>query len=1544
MTPAKISGDLRKLQNQVGNFEKTIIQLVQARKDMSNGSLPMQEVNRKLQSTPIAIVGMSAIFPKASSLQQYWENILQEVDCITEVPPSRWNASDYYDPDPRVPDKTYCKRGGFIPEIDFNPLEFGLPPNILEATDISQLLSLVVAKQALADAGYGESKQFDREQAGIILGVAIGRQLSNPLSGRLHYPIWERVLKNSGVSEEKTNQVVEKMKLGFINWQENSFPGLLGNVVAGRIANRLDLGGTNCTVDAACASSLAALKMAISELVEYRCNLMLTGGVDTDNSAFTYICFSKTPALSLKQQSKPFDIDADGILLGEGLGMFVLKRLEDAERDGDRIYAVIRGLGASSDGRFKSIYAPRAEGQIKALQRAYDDAGIDPATVGLVEAHGTGTMAGDPAEFSALCQFFGEHAADQQSIALGSVKSQVGHTKAAAGAASLMKAALALHHKVLPSTINVSQPNPKLGFESSPFYLNTKTRPWLRSRDSSPRRAGVSSFGFGGTNFHVVLEEHVGAQLEDHRLHRVPDAILLAAQTPEQLLRECEEWLNQLQSPMGNQHYANLVETSKANDIPISAARVGFVALSCGEACDKLQIAIHTLRKQSQRSDWNHPKGVFYRQQGLELQGKVVALFSGQGSQYLTMGQALVMNFPELQQIYSDIDQLWLQDGQKSVSSVVFPPPVFDAAQQKLQAQALQRTNYAQPAIAAFSSGLYTLLWQAGFQPDFVAGHSFGELTALWAAGVLNSEDYATLVKARSHAMAMQDTPEQVDRGTMLAVKGALSQVQSVLKDYPQVRIANLNSPQQAVLAGTSSAILALQEQFQQQGINATLLPVSAAFHTPLVAHAQKPFASAIERVTFNEPQIPVYTNITGQRYASDPTAIQKRLKEHLINQVLFQEEIETIYHEGGYCFVEFGPKAVLTNLVKEILGDRPHLAIALNPSSTEDSDRQFREAVTQLQVAGLSLKHFDPYQPPLEVSMPEQKKALNVRLSATNYVSQETQMAFETALQEGLQECLTEQPSEELVLANQTVEEDQTTDVKPTVPDCAELKITQPFSVPSTSLSTLETQPMSEAESPLPYQRLLDSLEYGLYQLHQHQGETLQVHGQYLNHQMEYAKIFFHLMQQQNTLFANGQGPASETQLAVLESLERGMMRFHEHQAGTLTIHGQSLQQQSNYAQNLVQLLQQQYALILANKSIGQKEFTLPLPEAIAPIAQPQSPESLPKAAQSPATKHSPPSISAKPQGTSRTESMVFSEPFVDQTSIGRAGGRNSGKVDQERSNSNGNGNGNRYRTENGHPSVVSSSPHQGLGEGSTIISPVVPKAPVPPPAVSVAATPQISTTAPVGGAVENLSEVLLTLVSDKTGYPAEMLEMDMDLEADLGIDSIKRVEILSALQEHLPDAPAPDPEALAELRTLGQIIDFTQTQLATLPTKSGSQTQEAAPADTKQSEIPTLPHLEVDTAIDTTKLGELLLAIVSEKTGYPAEMLEMEMEMEADLGIDSIKRVEILSALQEHLPTTSPPEPEDLAELRTLGQITAYLEQQTSQKKTPLVALESS
>ena len=539
-------------------------------------------------ATPIAIVGLSAIFAKAANLPEYWDNIVKKIDSITDVPLSRWDIDDYYDADPSQPDKTYCKRGGFIPDISFDPLEFGLPPNILELTDVSQLLALVVAKQALEDAGYEAAPEELRRRTGVILGIGGGQKLITPLTSRLQYPVWEKVLRSLGLSEETTQAAIERMKLAYIPWEENSFPGMLGNVISGRVANRLDLGGINCVVDAACASSLSALQMAVSELTSGRVDMMLTGGVDTDNSIFMYMSFSKTPAFSRKNEIKPFDSESDGMMIGEGLGMLVLKRLPDAERDGDRIYAVIKGIGASSDGRYKSIYAPNSAGQALALKRAYASAGFAPATVGLIEAHGTGTVAGDLCEVTTLNQVFRENNPQRQHIALGSVKSQIGHTKAAAGAASMVKVALALHHKILPPTINVQNPHPQLDIENSPFYLNTETRPWIRGEH--PRRAGVSAFGFGGTNFHVVLEEYAPEQHTPYRLHRHAQTIVLHAPTPEALRTRAQELHTQLQSPTAESDYARALEAS-THVIPRSAARLAFVVNSLAEARDLLALA-----------------------------------------------------------------------------------------------------------------------------------------------------------------------------------------------------------------------------------------------------------------------------------------------------------------------------------------------------------------------------------------------------------------------------------------------------------------------------------------------------------------------------------------------------------------------------------------------------------------------------------------------------------------------------------------------------------------------------------------------------------------------------------------------------------------------------------------------------------------------------------------------------------------------------------------------------------------------------------------
>ncbi|MBD6617883.1 acyltransferase domain-containing protein [Komarekiella sp. 'clone 1'] len=1531
MAASRVEAVLAQLQDEVSNCEKSLLKLIQVKKIMVENAPLSTKVTTQQQQSHIAIIGMASIFPQSKNLQEYWEKIVQKVDCITDVPPSRWSIEDYYDPNPRTPDKTYCKRGGFIPEIDFNPLEFGLPPNILEVTDISQLLGLVVAKAAIEDAGYGESRQFNRQRTGVILGAATGRQLAVPLGARLQYPVWEKVLKSSGLSDEDTQKIVEKIKSAYVQWEENAFPGMLANVVAGRIANRLDLGGTNCVVDAACASSLSALKMAVSELTEHRADMMLTGGVDTDNSIFAYMCFSKTPAVSPGENVKPFDAESDGMMMGEGVGMLVLKRLEDAERDNDRIYAVIKGIGTSSDGRYKSIYAPSSEGQVKALHRAYEDAGFSPASVSLVEAHGTGTMVGDPTEFLSIKEVFGENNPRKQYIALGTVKSQIGHTKAAAGAASLIKTALALHHKVLPPTINITKPHPKLKIDSSPFYLNTETRPWIHT-DDQPRRAGVSSFGFGGTNYHVVLEEYKSSRpvspkekgslsktavASSYRLHNSSQQVLLFAPTPEQLLSRAQEVQLQLQSDTGKRNYAELVSACKSLEIPVANARVGFVANSLAQACDLLQTSIDWLTNKLQAESWEHPQGIYYRKTGMTTKGKVVALFSGQGSQYLEMGREILINFPDLQQIYAEMDSLLRQDGLHPLSEVVFPAPVFDSNQKAAQLERLQLTEYAQPAIAAFSVGLYKLLQQAGFAPDFVAGHSFGELTALWAAGVLSEEDYFFLVKARGQAMAAPNP--QFDAGAMLAVKGDVSQVTELIKNFPQVTIANLNSHHQLVLAGTKAEIAKVQEVLKTQGFSTVLLGVSAAFHTPLVAHAQKPFAKAIEKVVFKQPQIPVYTNVTGKPYPSDPQVIQKVLKEHLRNQVLFKQEIENIYAEGGSCFIEFGPRSILTSLVKDILSDRPHIAVALNANSSKDSDRTLREAVVQLRVAGLPLLNFDPYQLESQISEVSPNQLLNVRLDSTNYVSEKTKQSFEKALQNGHQVKLPVSNGKKPTILIEDIATDFLTTPNPTMEILSQSPrlLADNGSGSSTRWLTNQLEPIKskavnggaksvnneqseelDINPPQPSsensQRAIDSLEYTLIEFNRHQRSVLQVHEQSLKHQTEYTKTFFQLMQQQQSLWGNGKftEQQAQTQQLALSSSERNIMRFHDHQAETLRVHEEYLNYQQEYTKNFFQLLQKQYEQQLLGNVTNYHAVSAPplLPEDQSVLVVESNDFN------TNSERISTNGDGAKPVQDNQT-AIATAAPVP--TTINQA------TLSQTLLN-------------------VSNSELVSTNDDGTNHQ-----------AKPVHNQTAIATFAPVPTTIDpaTLSQTLLNVISDKTGYPIEMLEMDMDMEADLGIDSIKRVEILGALQEMYPDLPKGNVEELGELRTIAQVVEYLQSRTSPIVSLE-VQNLAANELDEESTKSPVneIVTFNTETEIAITNdadLSQALLTITSDKTGYPVEMLELDMDMEADLGIDSIKRVEILGAMQEMYPNLPKPNVEDLGELRTIGQIVDYLQQ---------------
>ena len=1512
-------------------------------------------IESKLKTTPIAIIGMGSIFPQAHNTQEYWDNILKKMDCITDVPPSRWKIEDYYDPNPAAPDKTYCKRGGFIPDTDFDPMEFGLPPNILEVTDVSQLLSLIVARDALEDAGYGEDRVFERENVGVVLGVVgMSSKLFTPLINRLQYPVWEKVLRSAGVSESDTARLVEKMKLAYIGWEENAFPGAIGNVISGRICNRFDLGGVNCVVDAACASSLAAIKMSVSELIEGRADMMITGGVDADNTINTYMCFSKTPAFSKSDRVRTFDAESDGMMVGEGIGMVVMKRLEDAERDGDRVYAVIKAIGTSSDGRFKSIYAPRPAGQAKALRRAYAEAGFEPATVGLIEAHGTGTMAGDPAEFQGLNEVFGENNARRQYIALGSVKSQIAHTKAAAGVASLMKTALALYHKVLPASINVTKPNPKFGIENTPFYVNTEVRPWIRAHSAPPRRAGVSSFGFGGTNFHVVLEEAQAEHNGPYRVQPVAQPVLLAESNPTELLALCRREMQALSGADGERHLVALAAASRVLAPDSGAARIGFVASGLEEARSLLQVGIDALAEKPQAASWEHPKGVFYRQTGLDTQGKVVALFSGQGSQYLEMGRELAVNFPTFRQVYGAFDELFVQDGLEPLSTRVYPHPVFDTLEREQLADLLTSTEHAQPAIGAFSAGLYKLLQLAGFAPDFVAGHSFGELTALWAGGVLSDEDYYSLAKARGKAMA-PPADANFDAGSMMAVKGDGEKVRAALQSEPDVVLANWNSNNQVVIAGSKAALARAQATLNAQGFSTIALPVSAAFHTPLVGHAQKPFAAAIKKANFKRPAVKVYANGTGRQHSQDPEAVRQALAGHILNPVLFRDEIQNIYADGGRVFVEFGPKNVLTNLVGNILEGQPHVAVALNANAKKDSDRQLREAVMLLRVAGLPLVNFDPFEQVRPVKTPRKKSPVTVQLNAGYYITEKTRMAYVNALNDGFQvgALKTAAGSTDSNNVEQVAQAAQP--AAPVHAGANGASLAHNVYAPTAIVPAVTTAPAATASA----NAGLDSAtaEHLLVEYQSHQVETLRLHEQYLRTEEEYARAFAQLTQLQTELVSKGSAEAGQLAavLPLFESLERSMTRFHEHQSETLRIHQRYLETQERFSTTFVQGLSTASApaavssrpTLAAPAAVGPSNGVAknafpaapPAPAAVAPVvARPAVVAALAPVAPAPVVVSSPPNTAAIGAVSAEVLSTALLQIVSDKT------GYPVETLELEMDMEADLGIDSIKRVEilgamqTHFPELPRLDPSE-LGELRTLgqitgrlgaaqpaavqspAGPVATQSSMPAPAAAAVVQTNPSTTV----SVEQVTATLLQVVSEKTGYPQETLELDMDMEADLGIDSIKRVEILGAMQLAYSELPKLDPAELGELCSLRQIIDRLSAQSAPAAVVVAA---EAAPAQPAPAAVAAPAAVSTDVV---ASVAQALLQVVSDKTGYPVETLELEMDMEADLGIDSIKRVEILGAMQTQFPDLPKPQPDLLAELCTLQQIITFLSSST-------------
>src|SRR3989441_1067692 len=577
--------------------------------------------------------------------------------------------------------------------------------------------------------------------------------------------------------------------------------------------------------------------------------------------------------MRLHRSCRTFDEIADGIAISEGLAILVLKRLADAERDGDRVYAVIKSIAASSDGRDRGLTAPRPEGQALALERAYAKAGFSPATVGLIEAHGTGTVAGDQAEVTTLKRVFEAAGASRQSCAIGSVKSMIRHTKCPAGVAGMARVALALYHKVLPPTLHVEKPNPRARLDDSPFYVNSELRPWLCPPGGQPRRAGVSAFGFGGTNFHAVLEEYAD--------DIVADRPAIAGRAPAELFLWRGRTRSEIQDDLGRvgaaleggarPEMADLACTlwRSAAERDGAERALAVVAASADDLKKKIASALERLRAGA--ASIFDPAGVYFTETPFGKGGRIAFLFPGQGSQYPDMLRDLAVRFPEVRSEFERADAALAGRLPAPLGGRVFPPPSFTPEQERARRDALTETNFAQPALGAAGLAMLRLLRGFGVRPDMVGGHSCGEYVALCAASVFDGDTLARLSEARGRCILEAASD---DLGTMAAVPEAPGRVVETLRPIKDVWIANLNAPRQTVISGTRAGVQQAIDRLKKDGIEARLLPVACAFHSPVVAPARDRLASILSEVPFGAPQTEVFSNSTAAPYPRDPKTV----------------------------------------------------------------------------------------------------------------------------------------------------------------------------------------------------------------------------------------------------------------------------------------------------------------------------------------------------------------------------------------------------------------------------------------------------------------------------------------------------------------------------------------------------------------------------------------------------------------------------------------------------------------------------------------------
>lgn len=856
-----------------------------------------QQRSAKVSSEGIAIIGMTGRFPGAANIDELWQNLVEGVASIAFL------RDDELDPsigEELKNDPNYIKAKGILEDADrFDAAFFGINPKEAEIMDPQHRVFLEVAHQALEDAGYNP-QSFDGS-IGLYAGSSFNSYLTN------------NILEN----QEIVNRVGNS-GLRLANGRE---------YLTTRASYKLNLTGPSINVNTACSTSLVAVINAFNSLLNNQCDIALAGGVCITTPLNSGYLYQEGERFSPDGCCRPFDAQAQGTLLGNGVGIVVLKRLEDALKDGDRIEAVIRGVGMNNDGSDKvSFAAPSVEGQAKALMMAYEDANLNPETISYIETHGTATPLGDPIEFAALTQAFHSQTTKTGFCALGAVKSNVGHLDAAAGVTGLIKTVLALKHKQIPPTLHYQQPNPKLDLTNSPFFVNDKLAEWTAG--TTPRRAGVSSFGIGGTNAHVVLEE--APKVESSSSSRCRQLLLLSAKTTSAL-------------DAATANLGNFIKTHPESNLAdvaytLQIGRQGF-AHRRFIVCEDLESAIQSL-------EYLPPQQTATRQIKPRTP-EIVFMFPGQGSQYVNMGLNLYESERVFQQTVDKCAEILQPYLERDLREILYPK----AGDSEATAASLRQTFFTQPAIFTIEYAL-AKLWQSwGIQPQAAIGHSIGEFVAATIAGVFSLEDALMLVATRGRLM------QELPGGSMLSVRLSATAVEPRLSE--ELSIAAINGPSLCVVSGNIKAVAQLQRELEAEGVVCKQLHTSHGFHSPMVDPIIEPFTQCIQQIQLSPPQIPFVSTVTATWITPQQATDPQYWAKHMRATVLFAPGIQTLWQDSQRVLLEVGPRNSATTLARQQIKDfQQQIAIASLGKTAENAAEwdALLSAVGQLWLAGVSI------------------------------------------------------------------------------------------------------------------------------------------------------------------------------------------------------------------------------------------------------------------------------------------------------------------------------------------------------------------------------------------------------------------------------------------------------------------------------------------------------------------------------------------------------------------------------------------------------------